>query len=79
MEVPFTEMMKTGEKQVCMVLEKEIKSSVLERVSLTCHLGASLVAQCLRICLPMQRARVRALVQEDPTCCRAARPVRHNY
>ena len=23
--------------------------------------------------------RVRALVQEDPTCCRAAKPVRHNY
>ena len=30
--------------------------------------GASLVAQWLRICLPMQGARVRALVWEDPTC-----------
>ena len=30
--------------------------------------GASLVAQWLRICLPMQGTRVRALVWEDPTC-----------
>ena len=22
---------------------------------------------------------VRALVQEDPTCCRTTKPVRHNY
>ena len=40
---------------------------------------ASLVAQWLRICLPMQGTRVRALVWEDPTCCRATRPVSHNY
>ena len=39
---------------------------------------ASLVAQWLRICLPMQGTRVRALVWEDPTCCRATRPVSHN-
>ena len=30
---------------------------------------ASLVVQWLRIHLPMQRTWVRALVQEDPTCC----------
>ena len=24
-------------------------------------------------------SRVRALVQEDPTCCRATKPVHHNY
>ena len=41
--------------------------------------GASLVAQWLRICLLMQGTRVRALVWEDPTCRRAARPVSHNY
>ena len=29
--------------------------------------GASLVAQWLRVCLPMQGTRVRALVWEDPT------------
>ena len=40
---------------------------------------ASLVAQWLRICLPMQGTRVRALVWEDPTCRGAIRPVSHNY
>ena len=42
-------------------------------------IGASLVAQWLRIRLPMQGTWVRALVQEDPTCCGATRPVYHNY
>ena len=41
--------------------------------------GTSLVAQWLRIHLPMQGTRVRALVQEDPTCRGATKPVRHNY
>ena len=41
--------------------------------------GASLVAQWLRICLPMQGTRVWALVWEDPTCCETTRPVSHNY
>ena len=41
--------------------------------------GASLVAQWLRIRLPMQGTRVRALVQEDPTCRGATKPMRHNY
>ena len=41
--------------------------------------GASLAAQWLRICLPMQGTRVRALVWEDPTCRGATRPVSHNY
>ena len=40
---------------------------------------ASLVAQWLRICLPMQGTWVRALVWEDPTCHGATRPVSHNY
>ena len=39
----------------------------------------SLVVQWLRIRLPMQGTRIRALVREDPTCRRAAKPVRHNY
>ena len=39
----------------------------------------SLVAQWLRICLPMLGTQVRALVQEDATCCRATKPMRHNY
>ena len=41
--------------------------------------GASLVAQWLRICLLMQGTRVRALVWEYPTCRGATRPVNHNY
>ena len=43
------------------------------------RLWASLVVQWLRIRLPMQGTRVRALVREDPTCRGAARPVRPNY
>ena len=42
-------------------------------------LGASLVAQWLRIHLPMQGTRVQALVWEDPTSHGATKPVRHNY
>ena len=37
--------------------------------------GASLVAQWLRICLPMQGTGVRSLVREDPTCRRTTKPV----
>ena len=42
-------------------------------------LRASLVAQWLRIHLPMQGTRVRALVQEDPTHRRATKPMHRNY
>ena len=42
-------------------------------------IGASLVAQWLRICLLMQGTRVRDLVWEDPTCHGATGPVSHNY
>ena len=38
-------------------------------------LGLSLVAQWLRIRLPMQGTRVRALVREDPTCRGATKPM----
>ena len=41
--------------------------------------GASLVAQWLRVCLPMQGARVQALVWENPTCRGATGPVSHDY
>ena len=41
--------------------------------------GASLVAQWLRIRLPMQGTRVPALVREDPTCRGATKPMRHNH
>ena len=43
------------------------------------RLRTSLVAQWLRISLPMQGTRVRALVQKDPTCRGATKLVRHNY
>ena len=36
------------------------------------ELGTSLVAQWLKIYLPMQGTQVRSLVQEDPTCLCAA-------
>ena len=42
-------------------------------------IGTSLVAQWLRIRLPMQGTRVRALVREDPTYHRASKTVSHNY
>ena len=41
--------------------------------------GTSLVAQWLRIHLPMQGTQVWSLVQEDPTCRGATKPMHHNY
>ena len=38
------------------------------------EMGASLVAQWLRIHLPMQETQVRALVQEAPTCAEQLSP-----
>ena len=43
-----------------------------------CH-WTSLVAQWLRIHLPVQGTWVQALVQEIPTCLGATKPVCHNY
>ena len=40
--------------------------------------GTSLVAQWLWIHLSVQETRLRALVWEDPTGCRATKPVSHN-
>ena len=54
-------------------------SRIRTEMSFKSTFGASLVAQWLRIRLPMQGTWVRALVWEDPTCRRAARPVSHNY
>ena len=39
----------------------------------------SLVVQWIRIRLPMKGTLVRSLVQEDPTCRRATKPVCHSY
>ena len=54
--------------------EKNVSSALSIKIS-----RASLVAQWLRICLPMQGTRVRAPVWEDPTCHGATGPVSHNY
>ena len=42
-------------------------------------LGTSLVAQWLRIHLPMQGTQVQALVWEDARGHEATKPVHHNY
>ena len=44
-----------------------------------CTLGASQVAQWLRIHVPIQGTRVQSLVREDPTCYKATKPMCHNY
>ena len=41
--------------------------------------GTSLVAQWLRIHLPVQGTQVQYLFREDPTCIRETKPVCHNY
>lgn len=46
--------------------------------AMTC-MRASLMAQWIRICLPVHGTQVRSLVQEDSTCCGATKPVCHNY
>ena len=48
-------------------------------VTLKEYMGTSLVAQWLRIHLPMQGTQVRSLVLEDPTWRGATKTVRHNY
>ena len=37
------------------------------------------MVQWFRIHLPMQEAQVQSLVQEDPTCHRATKPMYHNH
>ena len=62
-----------------MYSQKLVEITKVSNMLLKNALGASLVAQWLRVCLPMQGTRVRALVWGDPTCCEATRPVSHNY
>ena len=56
-----------------------VKLTSIRPTSKSLEFGTSLVAQWLRIRLPMQGTRVRALVWEDPTCRGATMPVRHSY
>ena len=58
-------------------MNRPITSNEIETVIKNLPTWASLVVQWLRVCLPMQGTRVRALVWEDPTCRRATRPVSH--
>ena len=87
----FEETEQSSEPNVTGVLElsgQEFKTTMMNMLralidkvgSMQEQMGrASLVAQWLRICLPMQGTRVRALVWEDPTCHGATGPVSHNY
>ena len=60
--------------------EIHFKSNVWNRfINKDSSMGDTLVAQWLRICLPVQGTLVRALVWEDPTCRGATEPVSHNY
>ena len=59
----------------CCVSVRYSKVMLVSRYS---KMGTSLVAQWLRIHLPMQGTRVQALVREDPTCRGATKPVCHN-
>ena len=63
----------------CTVLNDHQVTYLSETSKIKKQFRVSLVAQWLRIHLPMQETRVWALVREDPTCCRAAKLVRHNY
>ena len=83
-----------GDSTVCTIMGKSLRDTVSWKsqgtyntnyqyvclfVFLKRSYGTSLVVQWLRICLPMQGTRVRALVWEDPTCRGATRPMSHNY
>ena len=75
-----------GRNEWLITLTKELTNQVvvaslevLLRAVKKCWPGTSLVAQWLRIRLPMQGTWVRALVPEDPTCRGAAKPMHHNY
>ena len=56
-----------------------LKNSLQNNDNQSSVMRASLVVQWLRIHLPGQGTQVRSLVQEDPTCHGATRPVCHNY
>ena len=67
-----------------LILQCTLEKWVRQGPKITFHFkknqwGTSLVAQWLRIRLPMQGTRVRSLVWEDPTCCGATKALRHNY
>ena len=65
---------------ILLVVNGEVKKkNFLKILNLKWSSWASLVAQWLRVCLPRQGTRVRALVWEDPACRGAVGRVSHNY
>ena len=63
-----------------MIIKITTMSYIVFNVSLRqLYHGTPLVAQWLRIHLPMQGTWVRSLVWEEPTCHGATKPVHHNY
>ena len=58
--------------------EITLKLDLKGEVKLKC-VGILPVALWIKIHLPVQRSWVPCLVQEDSTCCRAAKPVHDNY
>ena len=60
----------------CQLAPLPLSSLLTHPIFKTANPGTSLVAQCLRICLPMQGTWVRALRREDPTCRGATKPAR---
>ena len=55
-----------------------VHKNYLNLKSMTVY-GTSLVAQWLRICLPMQGTQVLSLLQEGSTCHKATKPACHNH
>ena len=73
-------MLRTQKKKWNEKLDSTLRNHIKKLDStLRNHFWDFLGGTVLRICLPMQGTQVRALVREDPTCCRAAKPMRHNY
>ena len=65
----FFEKINKIDKLVARLIKKKGEKTQINRIRNEKEVtGASLVAQWLKIPLPMQETRVRALVREDPTC-----------
>ena len=52
---------------------------ILRRLLKKLKVGVSLLVQWRWICLPMQETWFQSLIQEDPTGCRATKPMCHKY
>ena len=73
--------MKAGHRETILseILVTRLESRLPTRGNSKFKVTQVMVAQWLRICLPMQGTRVQALVWEDPICRGATRPMSHNY